>query len=246
MSENEIEANLYENQIQVHSLNSKPKKIPKDHVVMLRTDSNKIIQSFQYLSDGNNYYIPEPDLILIYFNYAYFCYKSISDSRKKLLKELNGSTMNEDIINTLYSHFGNCTTFVFSLFTLIEGFINRTLHEDYEYEEVTKRSTTIYNKEQIQRHIKFETKIQIILPKITKKNFSLAFPQKFKHIKQLWEFRDMIVHPKTVTTGITPHDYIYIIALNFKYSETIYAVKDFVNYYNNDILIEECDCGLDI
>ena len=54
----------------------------------------------------------------------------------------------------------------------------------------------------------------------------------------------MVVHTKTDSKGKTPYEHIFKRVLNFKYEEALHAVRDFINFYQPDYVVE-CDCGED-
>jgi len=169
----------------------------------------------------------------------------MEETRGKLLKALELETMDESVTNELYSFFGNSFGFATMLFAAIEAYINKTIPRDYEFKDEKPNKTEIFNKEQIERYLSFDIKIRNVLKEITKKDFTAAHPQKNQHIVNLKEFRDSIIHPKTNKGGATPYDYLYKRALNFKYGETIEAVKLWLNYYEGSGYVEDCDCGKD-
>jgi hypothetical protein len=216
---------------------------PKNRRCFLITDSNKIINAFPVSLNGKHYYIPEPDPVLIYFNNAYVNYKSITKVRDQVYQKLNDK-LSEVVINELYEYFGLTNGFIIFLFTTIEAFINRKIPENYNYTIVRSTKTEIYNNEQIQRQISFDDKLKVILKEVSSKNFIKDYPLKYQHIINLKEFRDSIVHTKANSKDITPYEFIYKKALNFKYEETLHAVRDFINYYEPKY-VEECKCGAD-
>jgi len=220
------------------------KKLPDGYTTFLMTEDNKFFKSFTFKHEGKLKFIPEPDPILVYFNAAYSNYKTLQTRREEILNILSKEKMTEVMINELYDYFGASSSFIILLFTSIEALINRCIKTDYQYKKITSRKTELYSKSQIENYFPFEEKIKTILPDATGKNFSEKFSNKYIHINNLKEFRDMIVHTKEAT-GESTYDYIYKKALIFKYEETINAVRDFCNFYTKDNFIEECDCSSD-
>lgn len=220
-------------------------KMPDGYKVVVATTEGKYFDGFQHNIGGKLFFVPEPDPVLIFFNSAYFSMRGMEESRKQLLAALELETMNENVKNELYSYFGNSFGFATMLFAAIEAYINKAIPNDYEYKDIKANKTEIYNKTQIERHLSFETKTKNVLKEITGKDFSTAHPQKNQYINNLKEFRDSIIHTKTLKGGSTPYDYLYKKSLNFKYGETIEAVKLWLNYYEGSGYIEDCDCGKD-
>lgn len=227
----------------------KPKEkvnIPKGMNAFVKTDLGKLIETFYYNNSGHHYYIPEPDPILIYFNLGHSFYREIAESRKELFKVLNSENLTENVRNQLYNYFGFSNGFVIFLFTSLEAFLNKMIPDNYIYSENKSRYTATFNKSQIERELNFDTKLKEVVNKITQKDFSKKHRPTYEHIINLKKFRDNIVHTKTQNNDNSGKTYEYLFkqALNFKYEETLLAVRDFINYYEPNY-IEECDCGKD-
>jgi hypothetical protein len=220
-------------------------KIPKGYKPLITTDYGTIIESLQVSINNVSYFIPEPDPILIYFNNAYYNFKQIEPSKQELVLTLDAEKpLTEPIKNNLYNYFGLCEGFIIFLFTSLEGYINKSIPENFEFKDVKSNRTEVYNREQIQRHVAFDKKIKTILPQIMQKDFSSHFPNKFRHIQNLKEFRDILIHIKDSKEGHTPYDYIFKKTFSFNYETTLESVRDFFNYYQPNY-IEECNCGKD-
>lgn len=240
------EINQLEKVGQYHHYNtvSTLKNPPKNHQCYLLTDQNYLLTAFHVKLNGKPFYIPEPDPILIYFNNAYGNYREIREKKNNLIKLLEDNILSESIINELYHYFGLTNGFIIFLFTAIEAFINKNIPENYTYVVKKRNTTESYDKEQIQRYIGFDDKAKKILKEINGKDFGRNHPMKFQHLTNLKDFRDSIVHTKAGQGGLTPYDYLYKKALNFKYEETLHAARDFMNFYV-PAYIEECNCGND-
>lgn len=230
-----------------NSTNSSPfeevSSLTKEHFgkpAFVTTDTNKVIMCFQYKSNGKTKLIPEPDPVLIFFHSAYTNYARIEETRKKILNILSEAKLTELIINELYDYFGIVTGFVIFSFTSLEAFINQSIPADITYKRTNKRSTEIFNKEQIERYFSFDDKLEV-LEEVTQKNFSKKHIPTYQHIVNLKEFRDNIIHLKKVTKGSSPYDHIYKKAFDFKYSDSLNAVASFLNYYKPGY-VEECPC----
>lgn len=221
-----------------------PKKVSGDTRIFAHFDNDKIIECFSLQKNGNTYFVPEPDPILIYFNNAYFCYKAIKEQEKELFKKLEVSNLNEGVAGQLYTHFGNCMGFVTALFTSMETFINSQIPQSYSYKIEQNNRTEIYNYDQIQRYVSFDDKWKKIIPEITKKDFAVNFPLKHQHLVNLKEFRNMIIHTKAINEGSTPYNYLFKKAFTFKYEDALFTVRDYINFYKEDYIVE-CDCDKD-
>ncbi len=218
----------------------------KDYIPYLLTDRNDFIQCFKYKTEGKVYLIPEPNPIVIYFSNAQNNLVFIKENRENLLKILSNKVTDiADIMNPFYDLFGFVSNYVTSLFNSLEAFLNQQIPNDYKYEKIKKEKTEIYNKEQIQREISFEDKLKRVIPNIKNKSFHRHYGHKFEIILKFKEFRDDIVHTK-VDQKSTPNHYqdLFSKSLDFDYLKTIKIIRDYLNYYEPN-LIEKCDCGQD-
>jgi hypothetical protein len=211
-----------------------------NHYAHIQTDENYLIQTFQYNELNIPFFIPEPNPIVIYFETARFNIKNVLLARKKLFLEIQQV---DKTLNNFFLFYQNATIVATFLFNSIEAFVNGLLPHDFIYKRTSERKTECYDRFQIQSSISFEEKIKSIIPQITNKSFQVDHGHKYESIKKLKDFRDSIMHTKP-EKGRQQKFYkeLYTLALDFKYEETIRHVKDFLNYYE-DNLIEECDCG---
>lgn len=220
----------------------KMRNIPKDSIGFIRMDNNKVIQAFPYRYQGVLHMIPEPDPLLIYFNSAYYNFKVIIIKKKEILSILVKKELTEAIINDLYNYYGLVSGFVIFLFTAIEACMNKCIPRDFIYRKEGEKKTELYSKRQIEENIPFDEKIEKVLFQVKGKLFKKDHHLKYQHIENLKNFRDSIVHTKASKEGSSPYDYLYKRSLEFKYEDTINAVKDFINYYHVPHYIEECSC----
>lgn len=215
---------------------------------IIQTDKNEIIQTFKYVHDNQVYMIAEPDPIVIYFDTAVAYHKTIKERREKLFEKLSHFGKNLHATNEhFYWYFSNACTSVIFMFLAIEALINKVIKPDFEYRRsIGDRKVELFNKQQIQREIEFLEKIKKVLPEATGKNFVENFTHKFEQIKKLKQFRDEIVHTKSFEGDKVANFYedLYVLSLDFDYDNTLLFVRDFINFYQED-LIEECNCGRD-
>lgn len=217
----------------------------KDKHAILFMDNGEILRTFFYNDNGNTCSIPLANPVLIYFHSAQTNLKNIYSLRKDLLALFkNSGKITEDSLQLFYSFFGLSSSFVTQLMTALEAFVNQKIPLDYKYhKEEGNKFTKIYNKDQIQRWVSIDEKILNILNIAENKSFVRHYPNRQIHIENLKDLRDNIVHTKS---GIAFENYTELFkkALNFKYNEAIEAVRDFINYYDTN-LIEPCLCGVD-
>jgi hypothetical protein len=219
------------------------KKLKGDHIAYLITDKDHMIGTFHYkINKQKSVYIPEPDLVVCLFETARGNAISINEFRQKLLSEFGDVSIP---LNNSYNFFSTAILTTTILFSTIEAFVNRIIPYEFKYEETNKKQTTVQNKAQIERHATFLIKITEIVPKATGKDFKLFDNGKYNTIKNLQLLRDDFTHIKSfdVDRQIS-YDKLYNESLKFDYMKALNAVKDYINFYNPN-LIEPCLCGSD-
>ena len=208
-------------------------------------ESGEVLFSFFYNDHGNACAIPLANPVLIYFNIAQSHLRTIYTKRKDLLSLFRDRTdVTEDVLKLFYDFFGLTSSFITMLMTSVEAFVNQQIDKDFKYEKLEqKKYLKVYNYEQILRWVSLEDKINDILNKKFSKDFAKKYPNKNIFIMNLKQLRDQIVHTKE---GINHTGYIEIYrqSLNFKFSECIEAVRDFINFYELNLL-EPCPCSID-
>lgn len=215
-----------------------------NHLAIIETDGNQLIQAFKYAKPVPALFIPEANPIVIYFETARTHWKNIEEARSRVAK---GDPNVYTSLNNFYQFFPNATICATFLFTSVEAFINSLIPPNYIYKRDNKQKTESFNRVQIQSYLPFEEKIKNVIPEIVKKSFHVEHSHKWESIVKLKDFRDAIMHTKSEERGImSPNFYeeLYNIALDFDYSITLIHVRDFLNYFEHN-LIEECDCGKD-
>lgn len=234
-----------------------PEKVPEDvlsnikfkdvknHNAIQLMEDGEVLFSFFYNDNGQACTIPLANPVLIYFNIAQSHLRTIYLKKEDLLGLFrNRKDINEDAMKLFYDFFGLTSSFIIMLMTSIEAFVNQHIDKDFKYEKPEqKKYLKLYDYEQILRWVSLEDKIEDIINKKYSKNFATKYPNRYVFIKNLKELRDQIVHTKS---GKNHEGYIDLFrkSLNFKFSECIEAVRDFINYYDAD-LIEPCPCGID-
>ena len=230
-------APIHENEIENISENN-----AEGYITFAFTENNEMIQNFKYVNKGKTYLIPEPDPIIIYFDTARHYHMQIFEKRSNLFnKSIKNKGKLYVVHGDFYWYFSMVSNYVIFLFLSMEAFINKSIPNDIEYKNEKNK---LFNKQQIQRHIDFLEKIKCVLPKETKMNFAQEYSHKYGLIIKLKSFRDEIVHTKSYEGISSPNYYeqLYVTSLDFDFDKTLDAVKDFINYYQPN-LIEECLCG---
>lgn len=211
-----------------------------DHFCLVHTESDYIIQAFRFADGAHNLVIPEPNPIVIYFELARFNYKHISTTKNKLYANHGNPTQT---LNDFFQFFQISSIVTTFLFMSIEAFVNSKLPRDFVYSKSSNRNTTNFNRSQIQTEISFEEKIKQVLPEFTGKSFASECGHKYETILKLKKLRDEITHTKGQIGGV-PINYqdLYAMSLNFDYENALRHTRDFLNFYEPD-LIQECTCA---
>lgn len=229
------------------------KAIDKRFVPYITTDKGVFLKAFVLRINNVKKILPEPDPVLLYFHTAYVSYKSVIEKKKEITEKVGSSQsvdggsfipMDELLQDELYQFFGAAASCAILLWTAMEAMINRCIPKDFEFRRDLARKTEIFSKRQIEETMSFDEKVSLVLPKATGKSFIKDHPPTFTHLSNLKEFRNMIVHTREAE-GQTSYDHLYKKAFDFKYDETLDAVKDFCNYYHKENFIEECSCSKD-
>ncbi len=225
--------------------NKNLKKLKKGNIPFIKTTEGEFIMSMSYNYNGTEAIIPLPDLTLIYYNNAYLNNISRKSQEKKLFEKLlNGEDeLTENVTNELYNYVGVATSSIIQMFTSLESFINHQLPDEIPYIYVRKDKTEYYNKEQIQMYIKFWDKVKEVLPYYHSKNFFQNVTPTNSHIRNLKDLRDEIVHTKSNQLYDVQAKLIEKL-LKFKYDETLIAIRKFMNFYDENYIID-CNCKND-
>lgn len=227
------------------ALKSLKYKDVKEKHALLVMDSGELIRSFFFNDKGRACTIPLANPVLVYFNFAQSLLNGITTTKEKLLKSFTGDEeITEDALRLFYGYFGQVSSFVMMLMTSMESFVNQKLDPLQSYSKPEgNKFNRVYNYNQIQRWIPFSEKITEILDVQQAKSFKKNYPIKQQHLENLKSLRDLIVHTKA---GDKPdaYDELYRMSLGFNFIDTIHSVKDFINFYE-DNLVEPCPCGID-
>jgi hypothetical protein len=224
------------------TLNKNPSKKFVPHIL---TTEQKFIQGFFYELNSVKYPIPEPNPIIIYFSNAQGFLNVINEEREKLFTELKTENFSVgNILNYMFGFYGCVVNYSSSLFDSLEAFVNSKIPKDFKCEN-PKRRGKIMNKYEIIRHTSFEEKVKTNMTKIYNgKNFAIEKGHLFDNIMKLKKLRDNITHAKAdLNSEVNYYEKLFTEALNFDYLKAIESARDFINYYEEN-LIEPCDCGL--
>lgn len=210
------------------------------------TESNYLISTFKYVDKDNlAVYIPSPDLIVLYFDAGRGYSRHIKKERENLFANIQHADL---VLKYFYNYFSVASITVINLFNSLEASINRAIPNDYIHFEKAKGkhggSFFQADKEGIERDYTFEDKIKKVLPKATGKDFAQKYGSKYEFlIKHLKPLRDDVIHAKSFSSSQV-YQKLYNDMMNFDFDKCLYTVRDFINFFH-DNLIEECNCGQD-
>jgi hypothetical protein len=230
---------------QISSSNKPNKNTFHNSVPHLLTTEHKFIQGFYFELDGVKYPVPEPNPIIIYFSNAQGFLSVIHEEREKLFNELKTQNFSiGNILNHMFGFYGCVVNYSSSLFDALEAFVNSKIPKDYKCINPSRRSKTM-NKYDIIRYTSFEDKVKIVMVEIHNgKNFAIEKSHLFENIMKLKKLRDNITHAKAdLDYDVNYYEKLFTEALNFDYLKAIESARDFINFYDEN-LIEPCDCGL--
>ncbi|MEP7377889.1 MAG: hypothetical protein ABI675_31110 [Chitinophagaceae bacterium] len=224
--------------------NLKYKDVKDKHAILLM-DTGETLRSFFVNDNGKACSIPLANPVLIYFNFSQTLLKNLDLKKATLLNVFTGENqVNEDALKLFYEYFGLASSFATMLMTSIEAFVNQKLDSSAIYTKSEgNKFQKVYDYNQIQRWIPLTEKIEHILDSQQSKSFKKSYPLKQIHIDNLKAIRDLIVHTKA---GQNHDAYVELFrkTLSFNFYDTIQAVKDFINFYDEN-LVESCPCGID-
>lgn len=220
------------------------KNLPKNKLAVITRTDGTIYKAFYAKIDGKYFVMPEPEPIILYFNIAYWNYVRLNSKKSNIENLLNYQFENEDAIKLLYDFLGFASSIIIFLFMTIETTINRCIPYDWNY--TRKSNGKIFSKAGIEESIPFDEKIKLVLPQATHLNFQKSYGIKYSHLMNLKNYRDEIVHTKSVNPLTPSINSNYSRSFNFDYPKTFDAVKSFCNFYLQTELIEDCPCNSDI
>lgn len=204
-----------------------------DGSVILMYDDN-IVFGFDFLYKNEKFVVQEVNPVTIFYSNAVMCHRLLVDSRNNLITN-SPKVKGYHKINTQPSDFSNffqvAVNMIINLQATIESFANRIIPENHTFIDINGNS--------------FEPsithKINTTLPELKGEKFKTLHGKQSNYLRQLIELRNEIIHLKPAGDPNSAYKEVYRRLINFKYLETLKAVRLFVNFYEHD-LIEECPC----
>lgn len=196
--------------------------------LMLEYEASMVF-GFDFVADNQRKIIPELNPVLIFYSNAVMFHRNLLTSKKILIEnsptyENLNKTTDPKVFQFFFQFATNC---IINLQSSVESFANQQIPSDYDY---TEDPTIFY-------------KIDVVIPTLKNKKFKTKSRKDNLKVRKLIELRNKIIH-LTPSKDLTNTKYkdIYREILKFEFTDTINAVKNFINFYNPD-LIEECPCG---
>lgn len=200
---------------------------------ILLMSENEVILGFDYLYLNQKKFIPEINPVTIFFSNAVMSHRLLLEYRKKLIE--NSPSVKNLTAQINPNDFGNffqlATNMIVNLQATIESLANRIIPKEMEF---IGRDGEVFEPSLFH-------KINIVLPEIKGLKFKTKYGKQNNFIRQLVDLRNEIIHLKPAGEINSAYKEVYRRMINFKYTETIQAVRIFVDFYEKG-LIEECQC----
>lgn len=203
-----------------------------DGAIMLLFE-NEVIYGFDYLYQNKKLAVPEINPVTIFFSNAVMSHRLLIEYKKKLIE--NSSDLRKSKGKIDPNDFGNffqlATNMIVNLQATIESLANRLIPMETEFigRDGEKFEPSLFHK------------INIVLPEIKGLKFKTKYGKQNNFIRQLIDLRNEIIHLKPAGEINSAYKEVYRRMISFKYTETLNAVRSFVDFYENG-LIEECSC----
>lgn len=212
----------------------KSKEILKGYDLMIAFE-NSIIFGFEHLNKNERLIIPELNPTTIFYSNAVMSHRNLILAREELFHKSPTyknyqKPINPKLFGTFFQLSSNC---IINLQSALESFANRQIPENH----------TFLDKNNEEFEPSLFHKIDKALPDIHNRRFKSKFKKDNIIIRKLIELRNEIIHLEPIKeTTNTRYKTVYRKLLNFEYTKAIISVRNFINFYEPD-LIEECSCN---
>lgn len=210
------------------------KQYSDDYDIILMFEDH-VIYAFDYLHKGQKILIPEINPITIFYSNALMSHRKLLEFREKLfrnsptIKNYSKNPINPSLFSDFFQLASNC---IFNLQSTLESFVNIIITDNQVFKDKNGNDfePSIFHK------------LDKALPNIKDKRFKSKFKKENKQIRELIELRNEIIHLKPIDKSTnTQYKITYRRLLKFDYRKTIFAVREFIDFYEPN-LIEECEC----
>lgn len=204
----------------------------QDFDIMIMMDDS-VIFGYDYLHNNKKLILPEINPVTIFYSNARMSYGMLNHYKEILLTESSEAGKIGKVINL--NHFGtffqlavNC---IINLQATIESFVNLKVLGNFNFLDKNGKP----------KNPNIHDKIDIAMPIVMKMEFNDE--KNYTLIKELIKLRNDIIHlkPDQNLTN-TKYKIPFRNIIDFNYQETIMAVKNYINFYEPNLL-EECACG---
>lgn len=194
---------------------------------------NETIFGFDHLYNNEKILIPEINPVTIFFSNAVMSHRLLLHYKAQLLDNSPRVKNMKGTVDPNYfgQFFQLASTIIINLQATVESLANRIIPMERKFID--------RNDEPFEPSL-FH-KINIVLPEIRGKKFKSKHGKQHNLIRILIELRNEIIHLKPAGDPNSVYKAVYRRIINFKFTETIYAVRQFADFYEEN-LIEECSC----
>jgi hypothetical protein len=203
--------------------------------LMLMFDDN-IVYGFDVFHLGKKIFLPELNPVTIFYSNALMTHKNLISSQKSLIEDSPTLKDPQKLVDQkkFGAFFQLATNCIINFQATIETYANSVITN--EYPSIDKNGKEI-------KKPSLDYKINTAIPKIKQTNFKKINRKDGNIIRRIIGLRNDIIHlkPSTEETN-TKYKDLYKRLIKFDYTKAVFAVRNFVNFYETD-LIEECSCG---
>lgn len=163
------------------------------------------LAGFVHLPDGSGLSIPVPDPTAIYLSLAKAAFDKATEHQNQLFPNavLPGESgvqprLHPELDGSLFDCFQSLIAGVVFSYTALEAFANSVIPDGYSFsvERGDKKCVETYSRDQIERHISLDVKLDKILPEICSVP-TLKGTQKWEQYVKLKKVRDRLIHLKS-------------------------------------------------
>lgn len=201
---------------------------------MILMSEDNIVYGFDFLYGNEKFIVQEINPVTVFYSNAVMCHRLLVQTRHDFIAncpKVRGShTVYTDPAD-FANFFQTAVNMIINMQATVESFANRMIPQGFEFTDIHGRP--------FEPSIAY--KINSALPELKGKKFKANHGRESNYLRQLIELRNAIVHLKPAGDANSAYKLVYRKLINFKYLETLKAVKLFVNFYE-DGLIEECPC----
>lgn len=219
----------------IKELSKKEKKEKKQSALL--TKEGEYIKSFIY----NTIPIPSVHPVPVYFEMALRQLEYLKSQKQQVINEARANQNLDKMLSNMYFFFGTASIFASQITSSIECFINLRINDRLIYHRQKDSKEMIGNDN---LWVSLKEKIEFLIIHITElKDFEKSYPNELDTIKSLIDFRNKCVHPKKDEEfAMDNYENLFCSSLSFNYEKSIIAVQNFINYYADEIIVEECLC----